>query len=144
MSPVFFLHLTVLPCQKVVTESSFLCVHNIVLSYPRKTEQAIQNCRRAIELQPNLPGVHYNLALALKDKGLLEQAEECYNQELKLQPNHIFSLNNLAAIKRHQGHTEESIALFRKALQVSSLDDCFFDNAGVLLALRCLQSEMDF
>ena len=35
-----------------------------------------------------------------------------------MNPNHADSLNNLANIKREQGHIEEAIALYRKALEV--------------------------
>jgi len=45
-------------------------------------------------------------------------AEECYNTALHMNPNHADSLNNLANIKREQGHIEEAIALYRKALEV--------------------------
>ena len=49
----------------------------------------------------------------------MDQAEECYNQALTLHPNHADSLNNLANIKREQGHTDEAVALYMKALEVS-------------------------
>lgn len=74
--------------------------------------------RRAIELQPHFPDAYCNLANALKEKGHVDQAEECYNQALTLHPNHADSLNNLANIKREQGHTEEAVALYTKALEV--------------------------
>ena len=75
--------------------------------------------RRAIELQPHFPDAYCNLANALKEKGHVDQAEECYNQALTLHPNHADSLNNLANIKREQGHTDEAVALYMKALEVS-------------------------
>ena len=36
-----------------------------------------------------------------------------------MNPNHADSLNNLANIKREQGHIEEAISLYKKALEVS-------------------------
>jgi tetratricopeptide (TPR) repeat protein len=39
-----------------------------------------------------------------------------------MNPNHADSLNNLANIKREQGHIEEAISLYKKALEVS--DGC--------------------
>lgn len=49
----------------------------------------------------------------------VSEAEECYNTALRMNPNHADSLNNLANIKREQGHIEEAISLYRKALEVS-------------------------
>lgn len=37
-----------------------------------------------------------------------------------MNPNHADSLNNLANIKREQGHIEEAISLYKKALEVST------------------------
>ena len=78
--------------------------------------------RRAIELQPKFPEVYCNLGQVLKDMGQVDQAEECFNQALKQQPSNAYALNNLAIIKREQGHTEEAIALFREAIEVSLLE----------------------
>ena len=49
----------------------------------------------------------------------MTEAEECYNTALHMNPNHADSLNNLANIKREQGHIEEAISLYKKALEVS-------------------------
>lgn len=56
---------------------------------------AIDTYRRAIELQPNFPDAYCNLANALKEKGQVSEAEECYNTALRLCPTHADSLNNL-------------------------------------------------
>ena len=45
---------------------------------------AIDTYRRAIELQPNFPDAYCNLANALKEKGLVQESEECYNTALRL------------------------------------------------------------
>ncbi len=64
---------------------------------------AIDTYKRAIELQSNFPDAYCNLANALKEKGQVKEAEECYNTALRLCPTHADSLNNLANIKREQG-----------------------------------------
>lgn len=59
---------------------------------------AIDTYRRAIELQPNFPDAYCNLANALKEKGQVVEAEDCYNTALRLCPSHADSLNNLVFI----------------------------------------------
>lgn len=61
----------------------------------RLIDLAIDTYRRAIELQPNFPDAYCNLANALKEKGQVVEAEECYNTALRLCPTHADSLNNL-------------------------------------------------
>lgn len=61
----------------------------------RLIDLAIDTYRRAIELQPNFPDAYCNLANALKEKGQVVEAEDCYNTALRLCPSHADSLNNL-------------------------------------------------
>lgn len=112
----------------------------------RLVELAIDTYRRAIELQPHFPDAYCNLANALKEQGKVSpsllvcsgsllsagntsilqvaEAEECYNTALRMNPSHADSLNNLANIKREQGHIEEAISLYRKALEVGVFHSC--------------------
>lgn len=43
-----------------------------------------------------------------------------------MNPNHADSLNNLANIKREQGHIEEAISLYKKALEVNTAIWCSY------------------
>lgn len=40
--------------------------------------------RKAIDLQPNFPDAYCNLANALKEKGLVSEAEAAYNKALQV------------------------------------------------------------
>merc|ERR1711963_433279 len=101
-----------------------------VLKEARIFDRAVAAYLRALNLSPNHAGVHGNLAcvyyeqglidlaIALKEKGLVQESEDCYNTALRLSPNHADSLNNLANIKREQGFIEQATALYLKALEV--------------------------
>lgn len=67
----------------------------IYFFFYRLIDLAIDTYRRAIELQPNFPDAYCNLANALKEKGQVVEAEDCYNTALRLCPSHADSLNNL-------------------------------------------------
>ena len=54
-----------------------------LISFSRLIDLAIDTYRRAIELQPNFPDAYCNLANALKEKGLVQESEECYNTALR-------------------------------------------------------------
>ena len=70
----------------------------MIFSLKRLIDLAIDTYRRAIELQPNFPDAYCNLANALKEKGHVAEAEECYNTALRLCPTHADSLNNLVSV----------------------------------------------
>lgn len=50
----------------------------------RLIDLAIDTYRRAIELQPNFPDAYCNLANALKEKGLVAEAEAAYMTALQV------------------------------------------------------------
>ena len=60
----------------------FNVIYFIFFPY-RLIDLAIDTYRRAIELQPNFPDAYCNLANALKEKGLVQESEECYNTALR-------------------------------------------------------------
>lgn len=67
---------------------------------------------------PTTADAYCNLANALKERGNVQEAEECYNKALELNPSHADSLNNLANIKREQNQIELATKLYLKALGV--------------------------
>lgn len=58
-----------------------ICI--LLLFLFRLIDLAIDTYRRAIELQPNFPDAYCNLANALKEKGLVQESEDCYNTALR-------------------------------------------------------------
>jgi tetratricopeptide (TPR) repeat protein len=56
-----------------------------------------------------------NAGVCLMDMGRRNQAEEAFNAARSLSPNNAAVLNNVGAIARQKGKTEEAAALFAKA-----------------------------
>lgn len=83
--------------------------------------------------RPNFPDAYWNLANALKAKGQLSEAENCYNSALRLCPAHSIALNNLATLKRDQGHEEEATRLYLKALEVFPEFQAAYSNLAFVL-----------
>jgi len=57
------------------------------LSKKKSWDEAIANYRKALAIEPNDPLTHYNLALALKQKGDLGQATDEFEAALRLKPH---------------------------------------------------------
>ncbi len=94
----------------------------VELSRNKSWEKAIASYRKALDLEPNDPDTHYNLALALKYKGDAKQAVEEFQATLRLKPKWAdahyglgatwFDLHDQAAALKEL-HTARHIASWR-------------------------------
>jgi len=71
--------------------------------------------KRAIELNPRLPMVHYNLGLAYSQNGLLTEAIGEYRKELQLAPQNSDAHLNLAVAAYLQGKYDLAWVHVRRA-----------------------------
>jgi tetratricopeptide (TPR) repeat protein len=53
-----------------------------------KLEEAIQNFKKAIEINPNYDKAYNNLALALRQQGKLEEAIQNFRKAIEINPNY--------------------------------------------------------
>jgi len=70
----------------------------------------------ALRLDPNRPAVRYSLALTLKGRGELTQAEEELRHALVLRPNYDDARRQLGDVLASQGKIEQAIGEYRKAI----------------------------
>jgi tetratricopeptide (TPR) repeat protein len=61
---------------------------------------------------------HFNLGVALDQKGKEDEAIVHYQRALELKPGHAGLLNNLANILMHKGKVDEAIVDYQKALEI--------------------------
>lgn len=97
------------------------------------TSGAITNLRKAVELDPTLPGVHYELAEALheaNDERLRAEAEEEYKLSLKQNPHDARSAAALGNLARDRGDTQDAIAYYAQAIAI----DPQLSDAAIALA----------
>ncbi|HYL77836.1 MAG TPA: tetratricopeptide repeat protein [Bryobacteraceae bacterium] len=100
---------------------------------------AIQHLRKARELQPSNPGAAYGLALMLDQSGQTDQARVAYEDVLKLDPENVQALNNLAYIKAEDGlDLDQALGLVQRALQKSPNDPNISDTLGLIYVRKKL------
>lgn len=61
---------------------------------------------------------HFNQGRQLQKQGLLEEAADCFNQAIALQPDYIAAYNNLGNILQRQGKIPEAIAILSRAVEI--------------------------
>ena len=83
------------------------------------TAEAIENFRVAIKLDPQLPGLHYELAEMLNDSSEgREEAEREYKKALALNPYDEASECRLAEIAAQKNNLQEADERYTRALQL--------------------------
>ena len=86
---------------------------------------AIGHYRKAIALNPKLPGIHFELAellYASPDEKLKKEAEEEYLSALQENPKDEKTVRKLGEIDAAKGDTEKAFEEFSKAIQLEPTD----------------------
>lgn len=83
-------------------------------------EKAISYLRKAIELSPDIPELHFNLGNSLAQARRFEEAIKEYQRSLELKRNFPACLFNLGNAYKADSQQEEAIAAYAKALLLDS------------------------
>jgi len=89
------------------------------------TNAAIAQYRKAIAIDPHLPGVHFELAELLhtsQDHALKADAEQEYHAALKENPQDEKAICRLAEISAHKGNVEQAYEGYLKAVELQPSD----------------------
>jgi tetratricopeptide (TPR) repeat protein len=130
-----------------VTEKSYFessTAHSnlgVVLASQGKLEEAIQNYREALRIDPANAEAHNNLGVALRERDELEDAIQHYREALRINPAYAEAHFNLANALVKQGELEEAIGHFRQALRINPVDAKAHYNLGTVLARKGVLEE---
>jgi tetratricopeptide (TPR) repeat protein len=79
---------------------------------------------------------HYNLGVALMERGRTDEALRHFQEALNIQPRSADALNNMGILLAERGRLDEAIACFRKALRCKPGDADAHDNLAIALRLQ--------
>ena len=106
--------------------------------------EAINNFRRAVELNPQVYFYHNNLGLALDAHGLTEEAIDCYKKTIKFKPDFANAYNNLGIAFAKTGMIDDAIQNFNLALSITPDNAEIYFNLGILFAdMGMLEAAID-
>jgi tetratricopeptide (TPR) repeat protein len=89
---------------------------------------------RALDLDPGLASVHYDLAQALRRLNLDEEAVAAYEAAVRADPLMIQAYNNLGVAYRDLGRNGAAAATFRRAIEIDPKYVKGYNNLGACLA----------
>jgi tetratricopeptide (TPR) repeat protein len=96
-------------------------------------DEAIENFRKAIQLNPNYTAALINLGNALAAKGRFDEAIENYRKAIQINPNYTAALNDLGNALAAKGRFNEAIKNYRQAIQINPNHAETFFHLGMTL-----------
>ena len=118
-------------------KSSF--AHNnlgLALAKRRAFAEAINEFRKAVEIDPAFVEAHTNLGIFLAQGGSPEEAVSHLRQALTIDPTFASAQNTLGNILANAGESDKAIEHFRRALQSNPKSAMTYYNLGRVLAKR--------
>jgi tetratricopeptide (TPR) repeat protein len=107
--------------------------NNLGLAYYKmgRTDEAIEEFKKAIGMNPDYAKAHNNLGLAYTDKSLIDEAIEEYKFALRLKPDLPEAHNNLGIAYLDLGRTDEGIEEYKEALRLNPYYVVSHNNLGL-------------
>jgi tetratricopeptide (TPR) repeat protein len=84
-----------------------------------RLEDAVHECQNALNLRPQEPGLHEELADIYWNQNQLEKAEAAFQEELKVDPESVSSMYKLAVVSLERSKPEVTVVLLSRVLQQS-------------------------
>jgi len=99
----------------------------------KKTDEAVQSFRNAVELAPTFYEAHYQLGLAYKEAGRNDDAEQEFLKASQLNSTAVDPLLNLARLYLEQNHADVAVTFGEKAVKADSHSAPAFFTLGIAL-----------
>jgi tetratricopeptide (TPR) repeat protein len=83
-----------------------------------RTDEAIAQMRKAVELDRRNAEAHAMLGALLDDKGQVDETIACWRKAIELDPKNAKTHDNLGVLLHGKGQVEEAIECFKKAIEL--------------------------
>ncbi|MGA2787095.1 MAG: tetratricopeptide repeat protein [Verrucomicrobiota bacterium] len=90
----------------------------VMLTAQGRLDEAIEHFQMALEIHPNYPDCHNNLAFALLQKGQVDEAIMHYQKALEMRPDYAGFHNGLGNALVRKGQVDEAMTHYQKAIQL--------------------------
>ena len=94
---------------------------------------AITAFQKVISLKPNFADAYYNMGVALKDQGKMEEAIESFNKSISLKPDYAEAYSNMGVALQEQDKLDEAITAYNKAISLKPDYAKAYSNIGNVL-----------
>ena len=121
-----------------VTSDNYIAHLNLgnVFIKEKKTDEAIQQYKKAIGIHSNYADAHYNLGIALGLKGKYDEAIREYHIVLRLEEDHWKARFRLADALAKNGQLDEAISYYQKIIVLQPGDAEVYNNFALALVKK--------
>ena len=122
-----------------------------VLYKEGKFNEAVKSYKKAIDLKPDFPGVHYNLGIVLRKLGRLDEAIKSYKKAIDLKPDFCEAYYNLGNTLKNLGILDEAKKNYKKAIELkpdyavahNNLGNILYDEGDLVAAINCYKQALN-
>lgn len=105
-------------------------LEGIILDELNRRDEAVADLKKAIEYDPNVALLHYNLGDVVEENGWHSEAIEEYRKAIKLDNRDADSHYNLGYVLEKVGKYENAAAEYTKAIEIHPDEDDYHYNLG--------------
>jgi len=98
-------------------------------------KNALSSFKKAAELMPEDAGAHFNLGIAQKKLGQLEDAVASYRRALEIKPDYAEAFSNLGNVFKDLGKNDEALENYRRAFEIKPDYAEAHNNLGTILKI---------
>jgi len=98
--------------------------------------EALQEYKKAVEIQPSWVGPYFNLGQALLSVGQIDEAIKAFRKSIELSPRNAFGWDGLVTAYMLAGRNEEVRSLSREAERMHITRDALFQDAFCITLIR--------
>jgi superkiller protein 3 len=109
-----------------------LCVANAFV----EPEQAVAQCRAALEDHPENADLHNGLGVALVNQKQFNEAMSAFKDAIQLKPDHIWAHNNLGYLYLQIGRLDEAVVELNEAIRINPKNAQAYYNLGLTYATQ--------
>ena len=111
------------PVIQILDDAENIAVKGSLCQQEGKLEEAVFYYQQALNDNPNLQQVHYNLGIALYEKGDLLGAYQSYQKAISLLPDDVNAYYNLGIVLQNKGLLEAAIDSYQQAINLSNIEN---------------------
>ena len=105
--------------QRIKTETALHLFKGIAYGNKGMYDEAINEHKKVIEINPNYADAHNNLGAAYGKKRMDDEAIAEFKKAIEINPNLALAHNNLGQVYGKKGMYDEAIAEYKKALEIN-------------------------
>jgi Tfp pilus assembly protein PilF len=99
----------------------------------KRPQEAVEACRKAIEIDPKNASSHYNHGLVLAELKRPQEAVEAYHKAIEIDPKYANAYNNLGSALAELKRPQEAVEAYRKAIEIDPKNASSHYNHGLVL-----------